>query len=53
VIANNHFHGQGMKVALELMALCEQRQVRVPDPLLAAFPALRSIALAPPRRLFE
>lgn len=44
VIANNHFQGQGMKVALELAAACHDRKVEVPGLLLDAFPAMREIA---------
>ena len=52
VIANNHFHGQGMKAALELMACYQHRKVRVPDALLRAFPALAAIARGGQRGLF-
>jgi uncharacterized protein YecE (DUF72 family) len=43
VIANNHFHGQAMKVALELAAALRGGRVDVPEPLLTAFPALARI----------
>jgi uncharacterized protein YecE (DUF72 family) len=52
VIANNHFHGQAMKVALELTAALRAEKVSVPDPLLAAFPALQAIAKGAQRGLF-
>jgi uncharacterized protein YecE (DUF72 family) len=44
VIANNHFHGKGMKVVLELMALLRASAVPVPAPMLESFPSLRAIA---------
>ena len=49
VVANNHFHGQGMKVALELIATLRDRKVDVPDALIEAFPALAQIARGRPR----
>jgi uncharacterized protein YecE (DUF72 family) len=55
VIANNHFHGQAMRTALELTALWAQHEVRVPEPLLSAFPSLAAIAAgrAGQRGLFD
>ena len=44
VIANNHFQGQAVKVALELLAVTLDSKVEVPEPLLQSFPALRRIA---------
>lgn len=44
VVANNHFEGKAMKLALELMARHEGRPVDVPELLLATYPELRAIA---------
>ncbi|MEZ5964431.1 MAG: DUF72 domain-containing protein [Planctomycetota bacterium] len=44
VVANNHFEGKAMKLALELMARHEGRQVDVPEPLLATYPDLVAVA---------
>ncbi len=44
VVANNHFEGKAMKVALELMAAHSGAAVDVPDLLLATYPDLASIA---------
>jgi uncharacterized protein YecE (DUF72 family) len=55
-IANNHFHGKGMKVALELLAWLRGGRVTVPPPLLQSYPGLASIAVVPPmqqRGLFD
>jgi uncharacterized protein YecE (DUF72 family) len=53
VIANNHFHGKGMKVALELLAWLRGGPVRVPEELQRAYPSLRAIASGSQRGLFE
>lgn len=44
VIANNHFEGKAMKVALELSAAQTGASVDVPELLLATYPDLASIA---------
>jgi uncharacterized protein YecE (DUF72 family) len=44
VVANNHFRGQAACNALEIRSRLEGRKVRVPPPLLAAYPRLREIA---------
>jgi len=44
VVANNHFEGKAMKLALELVARHEGRKVDVPELLLATYPELRTIA---------
>lgn len=53
VIANNHFHGQGMKTAVELTAALQAKQVDVPDLLVDAFPVLKRIARGRQRGLFD
>lgn len=44
VIANNHYHGKELKLALELAARVRRSKVAVPATLLRAYPALQSIA---------
>lgn len=44
VVANNHFRGQAVCNACELRSRLEGGKVRVPAPLLAAYPRLRPIA---------
>ncbi|MCA8943482.1 MAG: DUF72 domain-containing protein [Planctomycetes bacterium] len=44
VVANNHFRGNAVKLALELKAASSGERVGVPDPLLAAHPSLGAIA---------
>ncbi|HLU39006.1 MAG TPA: DUF72 domain-containing protein [Planctomycetota bacterium] len=44
VVANNHFEGKAMKLALELTAAVERRKVAVPELLLATYPDLARIA---------
>lgn len=44
VVANNHFRGKAVKLALELRAAVRGERVEVPDPLLDNYPDLRSIA---------
>ncbi len=53
VIANNHFHGQGMKTAVEMMAALREQKVPVPDLLIDAFPPLKRIASGRQRGLFD
>ncbi len=52
VIGNNHFHGQALKVVLELMSAWRQDKVPVPPELVRAFPDLDKIAV-PERGLFS
>ena len=52
VVANNHFRGQAMKTALEIVAALRGTRVAVPEPLLRTWPVLRGIASDPPRGLF-
>lgn len=51
VITNNHFRGKAAVNALEIRAALEGDRVEVPDPLLASYPELASIARTPPGRL--
>jgi uncharacterized protein YecE (DUF72 family) len=44
VIANNHFRGQALANALEIMAAILEGKVRVPEGLQAAFPRLGGVA---------
>lgn len=44
VVANNHFEGKAVKLALELAAAHTGERVTVPDPLLARYPDLSGIA---------
>jgi uncharacterized protein YecE (DUF72 family) len=44
VVANNHFEGKAMKVALELMSQTTGGKVAVPDLLLATYPELVAVA---------
>ena len=44
VVANNHFRGQAVCNACELRSRLEGGRVRVPAPLLAAYPRLRPLA---------
>lgn len=45
VVANNHFEGKAMKVALELTAALRQAPVEVPELLLATYPELVAVAV--------
>lgn len=54
VVANNHFEGKAMKLALELVARHEARKVAVPELLLATYPELGGIvARGGQGRLFQ
>lgn len=44
IIFNNHFRGQGIANALQMMYLLSDSKVKVPAPLLEVFPQLRAIA---------
>lgn len=44
IIFNNHFRGQGIANALQMMYLLSDCKVNVPAPLLEVFPQLRAIA---------
>lgn len=44
VVANNHFEGKAMKLALELVARRDGTKVDVPELLLATYPSLAAIA---------
>ena len=44
VVANNHFEGKAMKLALELVAKTSGAKVAVPDLLLATYPDLATVA---------
>jgi len=50
VIANNHYQGKEMVNALEIKARLAQKKVRVPPPLMKAYPRLVSIASNPPEK---
>ena len=45
VVANNHFEGKAMKVALELRAGLGEARVEVPELLLDRYPDLGAVAL--------
>lgn len=53
IIFNNHFRGQGIANALQMMYLLSDSKVRVPAPLLDVFPQLRTIALTDLRSVQE
>jgi hypothetical protein len=48
LITNNHFRGQAALNALELRHTLQRAPVRVPPPLLMAYPELRHIAASTP-----
>jgi uncharacterized protein YecE (DUF72 family) len=52
VIANNHFEGKAMKLALELKQRLGHARVPVPESMLQAYPALRDIAKGAQGQLF-
>ncbi|MEO0479132.1 MAG: DUF72 domain-containing protein [Planctomycetota bacterium] len=52
VVANNHYQGQAMAVALQLRAWLEGEPIAVPDTLLRHYPALGQIALGGQKGLF-
>lgn len=52
VIGNNHYRGKAPANALQLMSKVKNRPVRVPEPLVAAFPELKEIAEKPKGMLF-
>ena len=51
VILNNHFRGKAVVNALQIKAALEGGLVTVPEPLLAAYPALSTVAKPPEGRL--
>jgi uncharacterized protein YecE (DUF72 family) len=52
VIANNHFRGQAFANALQLRHLIQGVEPDAPAELIAAYPDLRDVVVAKPRRLF-
>lgn len=44
IITNNHFRGQALVNAFQLKSILEKRNPDIPSELMAAYPALRSIA---------
>lgn len=52
VIGNNHYRGKAPANALQLKAKVLGKKVKVPEPLVAAFPELKEIAEKPEGRLF-
>lgn len=52
VVANNHFQGKAMKLALQLIAWQLQERVAVPEGLLARYPDLDAVAEKRQGRLF-
>ena len=52
VVANNHFRGKAVKLALELKAWRDAGPVEVPTELLQAYPELEAIAKGGQRTLF-
>lgn len=53
VIANNHFEGKALKLALELLARVRGQRVLVPDPMVRAYPGLGAIARQVQGGLFD
>lgn len=53
VIANNHFAGKAMKLALELLAWSRGTRVRVPESMVRRYPALAAIAVRGRGELFD
>ena len=53
VIANNHFHGNALKLVLQLLAWSRHASVEVPAGMLERFPDLVDIAKGVQRGLFE
>ena len=45
VVANNHYLGKEMKLAVQLLAWHRQQRVKVPELLLRTYPSLKQIAL--------
>ncbi|MDD4856469.1 MAG: DUF72 domain-containing protein [Candidatus Krumholzibacteria bacterium] len=48
IITNNHFRAQALVNAFQLKYLLGEGKQRMPDPLIEAYPVLRSIAIEPP-----
>jgi uncharacterized protein YecE (DUF72 family) len=48
IIMNNHFRGQALVNAFQLRSMLTGQRQRMPETLIAAYPELREIALAPP-----
>ena len=53
VIANNHFHGNALKLVLQLLAWHKHTSVEVPSGMIERFPELVDIAKGVQRGLFE